>query len=102
MKKQALVLTVFLLLILVGCSDNPTQPFESLTHEINSARPFKQIEIDKSNNIISYGPKDFKKAYAKNGIFIVALPFNKHKYYNLSTIKEVYTNPSHKKITIIY
>jgi hypothetical protein len=111
MRKYYYILSIVAIVFIGGCKDNTTQPYYSLTSEINDARPYKTINIRTSNgNTYTYGSGNvsFKDAYARDGFFIVVLPtdpfYTKDKvnYYNLSTAKEVQIDPRVAQISIIY
>jgi hypothetical protein len=111
MKNITYCISIFLLLILAGCKDNPVQPNTNITHKINSARPFKKITIYQHQQGVpgSYGSNtynaiSFDKAYAKNGFFIVVFTSTDRQYYNLSTAEdvEITSSNSGSKITLTY
>lgn len=107
MKKSIFPLFLVVLLVLAGCKDNPTQPFENITQQINDARPFNSIYIDRGDNTVSLGTDGFEDAYAEDGYFVVVFSHSAKwgrdtkSFYNLSTVKEVNIQASHD-IYIMY
>jgi hypothetical protein len=110
--KNAIYILCTGLILLAGCSNNPTQPFESITQKINDARPFKSIYISTDQGYFSYGSgsksTSFNKAYAKNGYLIIVHSTNpkygthRKEYYNLMKATEVDLEPIDGSLSIIY
>ena len=81
----------------LSCSDSPVEPKLSIIEEINNARPFRIIYINKENGNRTFDVNgqynSFTDAYAENDYFLVIS--NSTKYYfsiSLATEINIYNN----------
>lgn len=109
MKKLRYVIPLLFLLILAGCKDNPVDPLDSMSDQINNGRPYKTIRIHELNGgSRTLDSADFRDAYAEDGLFVIVLAASdidnrkNISYFNLSQIKQVNIEDTDHSITISY
>lgn len=92
MKLFISLLVIVFAFFFLSCSDNPVEPKFSIVEEINNARPFRIIYINRENGNLTFDVNgqnnSFTNAYAENDYFIVISNSTKY-YFSISLAKEI-------------
>ena len=91
------LLVIVFAFFFLSCSDNPVEPKFSIVEDINNARPFRIIYINRENGNLTFDVNgqnnSFTDAYAENDYFMVIS--NSTRYYfsiSLATEINIYNN----------